>query len=78
MTQTAMIKWWQKIAFWTKIKLLLIPFSLGEALAVYFADGHKALYALPAIAYFVIYMIDNFIKDEDKDGIVDGLEKKKE
>lgn len=71
------IKWWQKFSFWTKLKLALIPFSLGEALAVHFTDSSKFLYIIPPAVYFLLYAIENFIKDENGDGIVDGWEDRK-
>jgi hypothetical protein len=70
------VKWWKRFSFWTKVKLALIPLSLGEVLAVHLTESNKLFYLIPPVVYFVIYIIDNFIKDENHDGIVDGLEDK--
>lgn len=70
---TKVIKWYQRISFWTKIKFLLAPISIGGAVTVYTTDSNKGLYLLPLVAYAIVHIVDTMFKDEDGDGKIDQL-----
>lgn len=67
------VKWFKRFSFWNKIRLFLIPISMGGALTIYLEDANKGFYLTPLVAYAIIHIIETFIKDEDGDGEIDQL-----
>jgi hypothetical protein len=78
------INWWKRFSFWTKVKLALIPLAFGGEVAVYTAEKWATTeaasgfwYLVPPLASYAIYLLTNLVKDDNKDGVVDGLEDNK-
>ena len=69
------IKWHWKVSSWNKVIMYLSPIAGGE-LAAFFTN-----YALPAwahavfgIAATIVLYLKMFVKDENKDGIIDHFQ----
>lgn len=71
---TKVVKWWKRYSVYQKIKIALIPLAVGGEVVVYFGDVHGGWFFVPPIAAYVVYLISNLIKDENKNNIVDDFE----
>jgi membrane protein YqaA with SNARE-associated domain len=70
------IKWYHKVNTWNKVIVWLSPVAGGEILAL-FANVPLPNYVhviFGCIAAFVFYL-KMFVKDENKDGVIDHFEK---
>lgn len=73
---TKVVKFWKRFSFWAKVRIMLIPVTIGGEVALYFGDSHGFWKIATPIATMIVYALTHLIKDENKDDIIDGLEEK--
>jgi hypothetical protein len=68
---TKIVKFYKRIKFWEFISYIVTPIAaVGEGLILTF-DGHWLLHVLIFVAVALSAYAKAYVKDENKDGIVD-------
>lgn len=69
------IKWHWKVSSWNKVIMYLSPLAGGEVLALFanFTLPHW-VHGVVGVAAAIVLYIKMFVKDENKDGIIDHFQ----
>jgi hypothetical protein len=72
---TKAVKWWKAFSFWDKVRVFLGAIGIGGEITIYVSDVWVWWRAIAAIATGLSIWLTFFIKDENKNGVVDAFEK---
>jgi endoglucanase Acf2 len=72
---TKVVKFWQKISFWNKLKAIFVSCGIGSEVALYAGDSHIYYRYATVAATVLAVIITQFFEDKDNNGKVDFLEK---
>jgi len=71
---TKVVRFWKRFSFWNKIRLTLGALGVKSEIILFVADSHPTWKIVAGIATFLTIAITYFIKDDNKNNIVDILE----
>jgi hypothetical protein len=71
---TKAVKWWKAFSFWNKVRVFLGAIGVGGEITLYLADSYHWWKIVAAIATGVSIWATYYIKDKNKNGIVDFFE----
>ena len=71
------VKWWQQISFWNRLKGTIGVIGIGGEVALHFADSYPEWKIVAGIATVVALVIAQWFQDSDNDGTADIFQKPK-
>lgn len=73
---TKVVKFWQKVSFWFKLKAVFLSLGIGSEIGLYFGEqeGHGYKIAV-GVATAIAMLITHLIEDKDNDGQADIFQK---
>lgn len=71
---TKILKWWQRVSFYNKLKATLVSIGIGSEVALHVGDASPLWRWFTVAATVVSIIITNFIQDENNNGQADIFE----
>lgn len=67
-------KWWKRVTFWNKFRLVLGSIGIGGEITIYFGDVYKGWMLVAGLATFIGILTTFIVQDVNNNGVVDAFE----